>query len=201
MPVPRREIVEPIIDKHRRVIVAAVQGGWADWLASPHPGIWRCKRSRANFVWEQIIDRSHRAFDGMLGVRIIGSQATFGFLVDDQVFFRFKKGDENGLSANVRTQLALAFHDHDQDLPDLLPRVERVEVVYQLNRLETQVVDIVVVARDRDVVVWTYSLLDAATGGMPLPMPVPSGQPPRLPASRLVRLRGASDIRDWTKRG
>lgn len=201
MPVPRREIVEPTIDKHRQVIVAAVQGAWSDWLASPHPGIWRCKRSRANFVWEQIIDRVHHAFDGTPGVRIIGSLATYGFLIDDRVFFRFKKGDENGLSTNVRTQLALAFHDHDQDLPGLLPEVERVEVVYQLNRLETQVVDIIVVARDGDTVVWTYSLLDAAASGMPLPMPAPIGRPPRLPASRLVRPRDASETRNRTKRG
>ena len=141
------------------------------------------------------------AFDGTSGVYVIDSHATFGFLIDDRVFFRFKKGDANGLSTNVRTQLALAFHNHDQDLPGLLPEVERVEVVYQLNRLETQIIDIIVVARNGDIVVWTYSLLDTVASGMPLPMPVPSGQSPRLPASRLVRPRDASETRNRTKRG
>lgn len=199
MLVPPKEIVQPILDKHREPIVAAVLGAWGDWRASPHPPVWRCKRSRANFVWEQIIERAHLAFDGSSGVRIIGGQETFKFLVEDRVLFRFKKGDEVGLTANVPTQFALAFHDHDQDLLGL-PKVHRVEVVYQLNRLETEVVDVIVVARDEDVVAWTYSLLDAAEGVVPLPMPTPSGQPPAVPARRLVRPRDASETRDRKER-
>ena len=197
MPIPPREIVQPIIEKHREPILATVLGAWHDWLASPHPGTWRCKRSRANFVWEQIIERAHLAFDGMPGVRIIDGQETFKFLFDDRVLFRFKKGDEVGLTANVPTQLALAFHDHDQDLLGL-PKVHRVEIVYQLNRLETDVVDVIVVARDEDIVAWSYSLLDA--GEVVLPLPTPGGQPPTPTSRRLVRARDASETRDRKKK-
>lgn len=199
MPVPPREIVRPIIENYSEPIVASVLGAWDDWLASPHVGVWRCKRSRANFVWEQIIERAHLAFDGSLGVHIIDGQETFKFLVDDRVLFRFKKGDEAGVTANIPTQLALAFHDHEQDLLGL-PQVHRVEVVYQLNQLETEIVDVIVVARDEDVVVWSYSLLDSAEGVVPLPMPAPSGEPPTLPARRLVRPRDASETRDRRKK-
>ena len=178
--------------------MAAVLGAWDDWLASPHLGIWRCKRSRANFVWEQIIERAHLAFDGSRSVRIIDGQETFKFLVEGRVLFRFKKGDEAGLTANFPTQLALAFHDHDQDLLGL-PKVHRVEVVYQLNRLETEIVDIIVVARHEDVVIWAYSLLDSAEGVVPLPMPAPDGETPALPTRRLVRPRGTSETRDREK--
>ena len=161
MPVPRKEIVQPIIDKHREAIVTVVHGAWQDWIASPHPGIWRQSRSRANFVWEQMIERAHLSLDQYSGVHIIEGHATYKFLIDDTVLFRFKKGDETGLSANVPTQHALAFHDHDQDLLGL-PEIHRVEVVYQLNQLETEISDVIIVARDEDAVVWSYSLLDSA---------------------------------------
>jgi len=198
MLVPPRDVVQPILDKYREPIVTAVLGAWDDWLASPHVSVWRCKRSRANFVWEQIIERASLAFDGSPGARIIHGQETFKFLVEDRVLFRFKKGDEAGLTANVPTQLALAFHDHEQDLFGL-PEVHRVEVVYQLNRLETEIVDVIVVARHEDVVVWSYSLLESAERVVPLPMPAPGGEPSGLPARRLVRPRDASETRDRKK--
>lgn len=114
MPVPPKDLVQQLLDKYREPIVAVVRGAWDDWRASPYVWVWRCKRSRANFVWEQIIERAHLAFDSSSGVRIIDGQETYKSLVEDRVLFRFKKGDEAGLTANVPTQLALAFHDHDQ---------------------------------------------------------------------------------------
>lgn len=199
MPVPPKEVVQSIIANYREPIVAAVLGAWEDWLASPHVGTWRCKRSRANFIWEQIIERAHIAFDGSPGVHILDGQETFKFLVEDQVLFRFKKGDDAGLTANVPTQLALAFHDHDQNLLGL-PEVYRVEVVYQLNRLETQVVDVIVVARDEDKVAWSFNLLDITKDVVSLPTQ-PSGDGTQtLPARPLVRPRKTSDTQAGKRR-
>ena len=153
--------------------------------------VWRCKRSRANFVWEQIIDRAHAALFDHADVHVIDGNETMKFLVQDTVLFRFKKADETGRSANVATQLALAFHDHDQDLFDL-PEVQRVEVVYKLNRLETKIEDICVVARDGDLIAWEYSLLDTGEAVVPLPLPEPK---PERPAASIVKLKGAVDGR------
>ncbi len=199
MPVPLQQEVGPILGRLREPIVEAIFGAWDDWRGSPHFGVWRCKRSRANFVWEQIIERAHLAFDGVAGIHIIDGQETFKFLADDRVLFRFKKGDDAGVSANIPTQLALAFHDHGQDLLGL-PMVHRVEVVYQLNRLETEIADIIVVARDEEVVVWTYSLLDTGEGVVPLPVPGPTDEPTAKPAARLVRPRDASAPSERKKR-
>ena len=113
------------------------------------------------------------------------------FLIRDTVLFRFKKADGTGRSSNVTTQLALAFHDHDQDLFGL-PEVQRVEVVYKLNRLETQIVDICVVARNGDQIAWEYSLLGAGEATVPLPMPEPK---PERPVAAIVKLKGAADYR------
>ena len=191
MPIPSEATVRPILDEIRAQVVSAIREAWEDWLASDFNGVWRCKRSRANFVWEQIIERANTELLDHDAVHVIDGHETMKFLVRDTVLFRFKKADETGRSSNVATQLALAFHDHEQDLFGL-PEVHRVEVVYKLNRLETQIDDICVVSRNGDKVAWEYSILDAGEAAVPLPMPEPK---PERPAAAIVKLKGAADDR------
>ncbi|MDT0682307.1 hypothetical protein RM543_06400 [Roseicyclus sp. F158] len=191
MPIPSEATVRPILDEIRAPIVGAIYEAWDDWLASDRNGVWRYKRSRANFVWEQIIEHANNALLGHDAVHVIDGHETMKFLVRDTVMFRFKKADETGRSSNVATQLALAFHDHDEDLFGL-SEIQRVEVVYKLNRLETQIDDICVVARNGDQIAWEYSFLDADEALVPLPMPVPK---PERPAVSIVKLKGAADDR------
>lgn len=191
MSTPVEVTVRPVLGEIRNQVISAIRGAWEDWLASDFNGIWRCKRSRANFVWEQIIERANNALLDHDAVHVIEGHETMKFLVRDTVLFRFKKANETGRSSNVATQLALAFHDHDQDLFGL-PEVQRVEVVYKLNRLETQVDDICVVARNGDQIAWEYSLLDAGEAAIPLPMPESK---PERPAAAIVKLKGAENDR------
>ena len=191
MPIPSEATVRPILDKIRDPVVSAIRAAWQDWLDSGLNGGWRCKRSRACFVWEQIIERANIALLDHDAVHVIEGHETMKFLVHDTVLFRFKKADDTGRSSNVATQLALAFHDHEQNLFGL-PEVQRVEVVYKLNRLETQIDDICVVARNGDQIAWEYSLLDAGEAAVPLPMPEPK---PERPAATIVKLKGAADDR------
>ncbi len=152
---------------------------------------WWCKRSRANFVWEQIIERANAALVEHDAVHVIDDNETMKFLIRDSVLFRFKKTDETGRSSNIATQLALAFHDHEQEMLGL-PEVQRVEVVYKLNRLETQIDDICVVARNGDQIAWEYSLLDTGEAAILLPMPDPK---PVRSASAIIKFKGAPDAR------
>ena len=191
MSTPSEATVRPVLDEIREQVVSAIREAWEDWLASDRNCVWRCKRSRANFVWEQIIERANNALLGHDAVHVIDGAETMKFLVRDTVLFRFKKADETGRSSNVATQLALAFHDHEQDLFGL-PEVQRVEVVYKLNRLETQINDICVVARNGDQIAWEYSLLDADEATVPLPMPEPK---PERPAASIVKLKSVADDR------
>jgi len=191
MRIPSETTVRPILDEIRVHVVSAIREAWEDWLASDFNGVWRCKRSRANFVWEQIVERANNALLDHDAVHVIDGHETMKFLVRDIVLFRFKKADETGRSSNVATQLALAFHDHEQDLIGL-PEVQRVEVVYKLNRLETQIDDICVVARNGDQIAWEYSLLDAGEAAVPLPLPEAK---PERPAASIVKLKGAADDR------
>lgn len=191
MSIPVEVTVRPVLGEIRNQVISAIRGAWEDWLASDFNGIWCCKRSRANFVWEQIIERANNALLDHDAVHVIEGHETMKFLVRDTVLFRFKKANETGRSSNVATQLALAFHDHDQDLFGL-PEVQRVEVVYKLNRLETQIDDICVVARNGDQIAWEYSLLDAGEAAIPLPMPESK---PERPAAAIVKLKGAENDR------
>ena len=191
MPTPCEATVRPILDEIRDQVVSAIREAWEDWLASDFNGVWRCRRSRANFVWEQIIERANNALLDHDAVHVIAGHETMKFLVRDTVLFRFKKADGTGRSSNVATQLALAFHDHAQDLFGL-PEVQRVEVVYKLNRLETRIDDICVVARNGDLIAWEYSLLDASEAAVPLPMREPK---PERPGATIVKLKGTAEDR------
>jgi hypothetical protein len=88
-----------------------------DWLASDFNGVWRCKRSRANFVWEQIMDRAHAAPFDHADVHVIDGNETMKFLGQDTVPFQFEIADETGQSSNVATQLALASKRPTAKLP------------------------------------------------------------------------------------
>lgn len=189
MPIPVKNEVEAAIAPLQTAIVDIMRSAWADWLDSPYVGQWEHKRTRANFVWAQIAWRAREAFQEDPAVHIIDSNETLKFLVNDSVLFRLKKGDDKGLTANIATQQVLAYHDHDKDLFGL-PEVHRVDIVYQLNLLETDINDVVVVARDEGQIIWTYSLLDSAEGVVVLPIPE-TEQPVDSPARRLVRMRAS----------
>ena len=187
MPFPVKSDVEQVLKPFSPAIVDIMRGAWSDWRASPYPALWEHKRTRANFVWAQMVVRARDTFQDNPSIHIIERNETLKYLADDLVLFRLKKGDGNGISANIPTQEVLIFHDHEQNLLGL-PEVQRVDIVYQLNRLETEIRDIIVVARDEGHVVWTYSLLERADSVEALP--IPEAEPTAdLTAHKLVRAR------------
>lgn len=148
-------------------IVQMVLEAWADWLAFSHRATWRFRRSRANFVWEQIVERAHQRFVPGGRVTVVKRNESFLFFVDNRVAFRFKKSDGTGMTSNVPTQEQLAFLDPQQDLPGL-EDIAVVAVVYTLNPLETAIADVAVVAHNAGSVDWMFSLRgDAEVQPMP----------------------------------
>lgn len=200
MSVPQKSTVQSIMVKYRKHVVDIVCGAWDDWLSSPHLGSWT-KRGRANFVWEQMIDRALTKFNGLPEMHISSNHETYSFHVisaSSMIVFRFKKGNTTGLSANIPTQSSLAFHNHSQPNLPGIPSGQRIEVVYILDKLETMISDILVVGRDKNVVVWTYSLLKSAPS-VPLPAPSVAAPPtalPTTPSRPLVRPRGPQPVPD-----
>ncbi len=96
-------------------LVDIVQEAWRRWRKHDFAARWR-KRGRANFLWEEMVDLAQTRFQPGSGVVAIEKGETVSFVVNQQVLFRFKKGDETGVSSNVRTGQAVAFHDHGQVL-------------------------------------------------------------------------------------
>jgi hypothetical protein len=164
----------PYVPGMQQVVLKA----WMDWMASGHNGIWTCKRSRAAYVWEQMVLEAKRQFAGDRKVSILRKNESFLFLMDELVF-RFKKSDPYGYTSNVPTQAALDYHDPQEDLPGV-PSVQRLEITYVLNKLETAVQDILLVARDQDRVLWRSSILRDDDGAHVVPITV--SRPPQSPA-------------------
>lgn len=187
MPAPNEDDVKPVLEPYAGIIVTIMRRAWEDWLESGYALTWEFARARANFISAQMASYAREAFEDEPGIYIVEKDETLKFLADDRVLFRLKKGDEAGLTANIPTQQVLAYHDHDQNMFGM-PEVQRVDVVYILNTLETDIHEILVVARDGKHLAWTYSLLDGAEGVAALPLPEAS-PPDAAPGRRLVRAK------------
>lgn len=182
--------VRAALAKYEPALFQAVHKGWKDWQGSTHnrPLIFTA-RSRACLVYDYIVQRAIAAFDGDPAVRIILRDETARFIFTDKVVLRFKKANGNGLGANIRTQATLSFVEQQQELPGL-SHVQKVEVVYVLNALQTQVVEVLVTARDGDVRLWHYALAPDTTAEIiPLPTPVI----PTTERGARIKVRGATD--------
>ena len=153
MPTPAESVVRQVLEPRHAVILDAVTGGWAECRAMPQIGWWRRKSTRAGIVWEETVERAIQGFVEDGGVRVVNHFDTRSFLVEDRVLFRFKKGDVHLFSRSYPTQLALAFHDHKEDLFGH-SSLMRVEVVHTLNRRQTEIECVAVVARDRRRMFW-----------------------------------------------
>ena len=185
MPAPFIDDVRRLLAEREPVITRIVLDAWDQWWRNTErPQLYR--RTRATLVHNYMMTLSRHAFVADRGVHVIDGQETHFFLVEDRLLFRFKKGDENGVSNNIDTQAALAFNDPQQMLIDL-PDVGRVDIVYILNTFETLVSRVLVVARDGDRVAWSYTIHPRAENiGLPTSLPIRPVSP--APASNVVRL-------------
>ena len=170
----------PFLPIIQRVILEA----WRDWMESGKNGRWKRKRSRANYMWEELACRAEAAFSAHPHVHIHHKTQSCWFVIEG-VVYRFKKSDAKGLSKNYPTQAALDYHDQQQDLPGI-PLTQRLETTYVLNKLETAIQDILLVARDAERVLWCSSILHRDEGGTVVPFTShPQTTPPATPAKTI----------------
>lgn len=190
MALPDLETVRSALTPLESILTNAYLHAWRDWRAA---GLthWR-KRGRANYVWEQAAHHALLGVSQLPSVTVIVKNESYHFLVDDVVSFRMKKADHSGFTSNYPTQEVLAFHDPQQPLTGI-PAAQRVEVTYTLNKAETDISDIVVVAREGDDIAWTYSLM-----GLDAVAALPAGEEKSTPAqdigsTGLVRSKSHKD--------
>lgn len=165
------DAVREALGPYHNAIFAIAHGAWRDWQALALSGrLLFPGRSRACLVHDFMVQRAIAAWAEDSGVRVLRHDETAKFVIGDAVLLRFKKADDRGLGANIPTQAFLDFAEQQRDLPGI-PYVHKVEVVYILNRLQTQIDRVVVVARDGSVRLWDYVVLPDTTAEiMPLPI-------------------------------
>lgn len=181
-------VVRDVLARHEKTLVSAILDGWEEWRALGLGGrLLFIPRSRACLVYDFIAKNAVNALDGQAGVHILCKDETVKILFDDRVVLRFKKASDNGLGSNIETQATMDFVDQQLALPGM-PNAHKVEVVYILNHLRTQISQIAVVARDGDKCLWSYLLpIESDTAVIDLPRPVE----PLLPVAPRVKLRVA----------
>lgn len=152
--------VEAALSPLEPILNHIVYAAWRRYRTLPDEHRVQKARTRANLVWDYMIAEAEQALASTPGVRIVSQPLTTWFLVGDYVTFRFKKGDMRGYSNNVPTQQALLYHDPNQEphQGELFPSAVRVDVAYVLDPTETEVADILVVARNRNRIAWRYSI-------------------------------------------
>lgn len=186
MPVPLLDDVKQLLETREQSINDIVLAAWDRWWANPErPSLYR--RTRATLVHNHMMNLARPALACDTGIYQIEKQETIFFIAEQRLVFRFKKGDDIGLSSNIETQAALAFNDPQQTLPEL-PEVGRVDIVYVLNVLETLVDRILVVARDGDRVIWSYPIFPRPADILPFPTPLPVRPTPPASPDDVVQL-------------
>lgn len=180
--------VKNVLLDFEETILDVVHGAWGDWLASPHRAQIRFRRTRANLVHDFMVHRAVAGFDAHPDVHVVYQDETAKFLFKRKVLVRLKKGDTNHLGSNIETQAVLAFTDPQLTIPGL-PDVQKVDIVYVLNDLQTEIDRIAVTARDNDVRLWSYDIEDRRVAPvLPLVQPIAPAE-----GGTVVRLRTNTD--------
>ncbi len=160
--VPRENDVRRILGPHKQQIAKILLEAWDDWKKSSEFSRLRFARTRANIVYDRAVDRALEAFHDNKEIQAVLRQGSAKFVVSEKVIFRYKKGDERGFSTPNENQLSLAYHDHEVMGLYGPMNEQRVEVIYTLNRLQTEVRKIRVIARDKECKLWEWDITPSA---------------------------------------
>jgi hypothetical protein len=200
MPFASEESVNRVLKPYFADMVTLVQGAFADWKESPFAATMQTPTVRANVVWNQFLFRAKARFDDRPGVKVETMRHWQGLVVEKDFFVRMKACGARLLSSNYPTQSALNFNDATVDL---FKGVVRLELLYSLNELQTEIDRIVVAQRHRNKILWAINILDddgaSAQTVIPMPAPVPSDSPakrvikPKKTFQKLNKNQGTSD--------
>ncbi len=163
-----REVLRP---EREAKIHRAFMKAWDDWESMESKALFsRFPRTRANVLHERLVDRMQEAFNDDAGAHAFFKDETMKMVFDDRLVVRTKKADKSGLGSNIATQAVFDYCEPQADLPGF-PDHQKVEILYSLNKLQTGISGIAVVARDGDKKMWEYSVNGAEGGAVVVPLP------------------------------
>jgi hypothetical protein len=201
MPIPTREEAIEILSPYHGVIWTSVHEAWAEWRviqkfrAKKRMSALLYSRSIANYVFDAVARRAIPAFGAEPRVSVKIEAQTFKIFVAGRIAARFKQGgdDKLGVSGSHPTQAALAFMDADAVLPGMPPETAKVEIVWSLNEIKTQIEAVRVVARDGDRLIWDYPIEDPRKSAEIIPLPTRPTVPPATEAGDFVKPKSDPD--------
>jgi hypothetical protein len=186
MPSPSIDDVKPLLRSRESAISRVFVSSWDSWWRNPDRLVLHYKRTRATNMHNYMMNATLKIFSDDHGIRPIEGLETYYFVVEQRLVFRLKMGDDCGISRNNETQTSLAFVDPQQSFPEI-PDLDRVDIVYVLNPLETLIDRILVVARDCERVVWSYPIYPRSYEGKS-PVTLPTRPVPLVPPDNVVHL-------------
>lgn len=137
---------------------------WELLTGLPHRALHRYKRQfaaklgqpsgrfRSNSIHEIMIDEIRKA----AGESLFRGRGRWVLRADDDLIVQFKKIDASGRTSNIPTKAAQEWQTQ-LNLPGMPPAM-RVTLGYRLDKMNTEVVDVCLVARDGDRIIWRESL-------------------------------------------
>lgn len=175
-----------------RVLIDIVEGAWKSYLNEQRP---RRSRTRANVVWDYMVDAAEAELLAMDGVRgVILPSETPAFVLRERMLLRFKKLDRNLMSSNVATRTQRRVYHHG--IFDGMPELPVVTCGYILDAAEASVERVVVVRCVRNEVWWWIDLRELA-GGVLAPVkpiiPDPNDATSLAPLPSIARRDRAKD--------
>ena len=195
MPQPVKGDVQRVLKDFHARIRKVVEHAWAEWRAMAtfraengfDPYLY--SRTIANIVFDAIARYAVAEFAANSAVHIEIEPQTIKLFFKSSVCARFKKGDENGLGQNIPTQAALAFEVADAMLPGFPPETSKVEFIWLTNDINTRLEHVLVVARDREALLWDYEIEEtpSADTGTIIPFPEPPTPPAPPEGDDLVK--------------
>jgi hypothetical protein len=186
--------------RYSALLRKCVHAAWDDWNDSGLAPVLQTKSFRAQYVNHQIVVRAKEFTEGRTDVRVDRIHGIYGFVIDNRIFVRPKYARTGYKSSNYPTRAALAFHDQSLDL---FGGIARLELIYTINKLGTQIQDICLTQRNKERIEWMLPLLDAAQDNQENLVKLVVQDPLGTAADRIIKSKRSNGIDqgDQYKRG
>lgn len=106
MSIPDQKFVKVKLTPYEKDLTTILREAFQDWREITEKKLLTLGRTRAGIIHDRALSLANKLLPDK-GVKIEDKYETAQFNVDDELLFRFKKGDNFGLSRNYRTSRAL----------------------------------------------------------------------------------------------
>lgn len=160
MKTPNKNEVRLVLSEHEAVIRKVCEEAWQEWMEVPERARFS-RRSRASIYHDFAKRRLIAAMESKPGVYVLSKGQSLKICFGHKVIMRLKKADRRGLGSNILTRAVLQFIDLQQTMPEVAPDLDRVEICYRLNKMETRIESLRVTARHLGNLLWSYEVENA----------------------------------------